>query len=223
MTNQEATPERTANLLARYKAIVERYHGTLDLISKRGLAEFDRYVNEGLRYAALIERLAGSSPSVVDVGSGAGLPGVIIAIALPAAEVHLVERRQRRAAFLDLTVAQLELANVTVFAGDVRELKGVAADVITAQAVASHADLVGLTKAVRADPCWLISRRGPGWRDELGAAQRPAGTGPGGEGAGGTSTDNDWARTNVVEEGLEPHGSLVAIRLPGGSACRSSA
>ncbi len=227
--SEAAVPAAISEQLARYQALVERYHGTLDLISASGLAEFDRYLAEGMRYAALIERLAGSSPRVVDVGSGVGLPGVVLATALPEATVYLVERRSRRGAFLELVVAQLGLTNARVVVGDVRDLDGVRADVVTAQAVAGLVGLVKLTDAVRADPCWLVSRRGDGWRDELegvakvlalhGSAQAlDSAVAP-----TGTAAESVLAIADVVEESLEPHGSLVAIKLPGGSACRSSA
>ncbi len=218
--SEVAVPAAVTEQLARYQALVERYHGTLDLISPSGLAEFDRYLAEGMRYAALIERLAGQRPHVVDVGSGVGLPGVVIATALREATVYLVERRSRRAAFLELVVAQLGLTNARVVVGDVRNLNGVSADVVTAQAVAGLVDLVKLTDSVRAHPCWLVSRRGDGWRDGLGDVANALGqvVTP-----TGTSAENTLAIADVVEESLEPHGSLVAIKLPGGSACRSSA
>jgi len=223
MTHGSTLPDHAADQLAHYKELVDRYQGTLDLISKRGLEEFDRYVREGLRYAALIARLAGPSPCVVDVGSGAGLPGVVIAAALPGADVHLVERRHRRAAFLELAVAQLGLGNAKVFEGDVRELEGVAADVVTAQAVASLAALVNLTRHVRAESSWLISRRGPGWREELGLPDRAIDASRAGGADVTVQAEGELVGADIVEDALEPHGSLVAIRLPGGSACRSSA
>jgi len=223
MTHGITVPDHAADQLARYKELVERYQGALDLISKRGLEEFDRYVREGLRYAALIERLAGPDPCVVDVGSGVGLPGVVIAVALPGADVHLVERRHRRAVFLELTVAQLGLGNAKVVEGDVRDLKGVVADVVTAQAVASQTALVNLTRGVRAESSWLISRRGPAWREELGLPEPAVAAGRGSGADGAAQAEAELATADIVEEVLEPHGSLVAIRLPGGSACRSSA
>lgn len=227
MTGQGTARPTTAELLDRYRGLVERYHGTLDLVSRKALTEFDRYLDEGLRYAALIARLAGPTATVVDVGAGVGLPGVVVAAALPDATVHLVERRRRRAAFLELVVAQLGLGNAAVFGGDVRDLPGVAADVVTAQAVAGLADLVRLTDDVRGAECWLVSRRGEGWRaaldKELGAVLADAGP-PAALAASPTAeAEAEPAAAYVVEESLEPHGSLVAIRLPGGSACRSSA
>ena len=59
---------------------------------------------------------------VYDLGSGAGLPGVVVAVALPETHVVLVDRRANRAAFLELAVQELGLPNAEVFAGSAEEL-----------------------------------------------------------------------------------------------------
>jgi 16S rRNA (guanine527-N7)-methyltransferase len=71
-----------------------------------------RHVIDSLRAARALAESA--RHEVVDVGSGAGLPGIPLAIALPDARFVLAEPRAKRAAFLELAVEQLELVNVTV-------------------------------------------------------------------------------------------------------------
>jgi 16S rRNA (guanine527-N7)-methyltransferase len=74
---------------------------------------------------------------VVDVGSGAGLPGVALAVVRPDLDVHLVEPMLRRTDWLSGVVADLALANVTVHRGRAEELAGtVSAPWVTARAVA---------------------------------------------------------------------------------------
>lgn len=231
--------------LEKYTQLLVRYHRTLDLMSDRGLSDLDRHLQEAMRYAEMIKRVAGESPTVVDVGSGAGLPGVVIAIMLPAARVLLVERRRRRRAFLELVSGALGLDNVDVVPGDVLDLSGVAADVVSAQAVAAMSEVVRLTRHLHADPCYLIGRRGEGWRHDLVEVWRAAGLAvtidqstenqvvdaPFAEGLPGDGLEEpDDAKAEAVpagaelfEEPLEHRGSLVALRLPGGSACQSSA
>jgi len=70
-----------------------------------------RHVQDSLRGAAHVSRADGSA---IDLGSGAGLPGLPVAIACPWLTVHLVEARRARAAFLELAVEQLQLPNVRV-------------------------------------------------------------------------------------------------------------
>lgn len=220
-----------------YGELLERYHGTLDLVSVQGMRDLDRLIAESAIYAEVVEDLAGDEPTIVDVGSGAGLPGVIVAASLPRARVLLVERRRRRGAFLELAASRLGLVNVRVIKGDVRKVKNVCADVITAQAVAGMADVITLTRHLHRDPCFLVSRRGPDWLEELGPvrdllqAEVSAPTEDGNDGVDAASQleasraardEGTPAMSVPVERRLDHRGSLVALRLTGGPACRSS-
>ena len=72
---------------------------------------------------------------MVDLGSGAGLPGVVIAIARPAIIVHLVEKDQRKIAFLQEVVSQLNLKNIILHNIDIATLND-KFPIITARALA---------------------------------------------------------------------------------------
>lgn len=78
----------------------------------------ERHILDSLRVAPLV-RGAGL---VYDLGSGAGLPGIVVAIALPQVRMVLIDRRESRAAFLELAVEQLGLPNARVVAGPVEEV-----------------------------------------------------------------------------------------------------
>lgn len=225
-------------LIAGYLELLKRYHKTLDLLSAQGLDQVERLVDDAKAYASAVATYTSApTPTVVDVGSGAGLPGVVVAIALPDAPVYLVERRRRRAAFLQLVTSRLSIRNATVVSSDVRRLSGVCADAVTAQAVAGLTDVARMTRHLQADPCLLVSRRGPGWEADLpdlrayveGAAQQPAsgstrsGLGAGAEPDGTVQAESLSAVTVLAADALEQRGSLVTLRLAGGPACRSSA
>lgn len=79
--------------------------------------------------------------SVIDVGSGAGLPGVVWAISRPDLTVTLVEPLERRVKFLDLVVQELALANVTVVRGRAQDVD-IRGDRVTARAVAATKTLL---------------------------------------------------------------------------------
>lgn len=80
---------------------------------------------------------------IVDVGSGAGLPGIVIAAMLPDREVVLVEPMERRVAWLEEAAAAIGLDNVTVRRARAEEVAGeIKADALTARAVASVDKLV---------------------------------------------------------------------------------
>ena len=101
-----------------------------------GPREVPRLWERHLLNCAVLGELVPDGVAVIDVGSGAGLPGIPLAIARPDVEVMLVEPMLRRTVFLDEAVAALGLSNVTVFRGRAEEC-AVAAPVVTARAVAS--------------------------------------------------------------------------------------
>jgi len=196
-----------AEAVARYRALLERYHTTLDLLSDRGLADLDRLLAEADRYAAMVAAVAPGARTLVDVGSGAGLPGVVLGVRLPACRVILSERRRKRANFLTIVAGRLGLGNLEVVPGDVADLRGIEADVVVAQAVGSFLDVVRITRGVARADAVLVSRKGPAWQREVEDIE--AGTGA--------------AVAVVAEEPLGHRGTLVALRIAGGAACPSSA
>ncbi|HXJ67094.1 MAG TPA: 16S rRNA (guanine(527)-N(7))-methyltransferase RsmG [Actinomycetota bacterium] len=94
-----------------------------------------RHVVDSLRAVA---PLASVGPrSAVDLGSGAGLPGIPLAVALPDVAFTLAEPRGKRAAFLELVVERLELSNVSVHADPAETLPPARFDAAVARAFAS--------------------------------------------------------------------------------------
>jgi 16S rRNA (guanine527-N7)-methyltransferase len=79
----------------------------------------ERHVLDSLR---AVPHLGSVTRSVVDLGSGAGLPGIPVAVALPDLPLTLAEPRQLRIAFLELVVERLSLPNVRVFPRRAEEL-----------------------------------------------------------------------------------------------------
>lgn len=78
-----------------------------------------RHILDSLRAVA---HISAGAERIVDLGSGAGLPGLPLAVARPDLEVTLAEPRQARAAFLELAVQTLRLPNVQVFPRPAEEL-----------------------------------------------------------------------------------------------------
>jgi 16S rRNA (guanine527-N7)-methyltransferase len=110
-----------------------------------GPAEADRIWDRHLLNCGAIARLIPAKCTLVDLGSGAGLPGIVLAMLLPGARVTLLEPLARRAEFLRECVAELGLANTQVLRGRAEDLAGqVLADVVTARAVAPLDKLAGL-------------------------------------------------------------------------------
>jgi 16S rRNA (guanine527-N7)-methyltransferase len=112
---------------------------------KRGLIgprELERLWERHVLNSAAVVPFLGPG-RIVDVGSGAGLPGMVIAAMLPDREVVLVEPMERRVAWLEEAAATIGLDNVTVTRARAEEVAGsLKADALTARAVASIDKLV---------------------------------------------------------------------------------
>jgi len=154
--------ERYAELLAG--RAVER-----GLIGPR---ETVRLWDRHLMNCAAVAELIPPACSVIDLGSGAGLPGVVIAMLRPQATVILLEPMARRVAFLQECVAELGLANTAVCRGRAEDLAGrVAADVVTARAVAPMERLAGLALGLARPGGLVLAMKGAGAAEELARAR----------------------------------------------------
>ncbi len=125
--------------------VAETYAGLLaGAAVDRGLLgprEVSRLWERHLLNCAALAPLIPTAANVVDVGSGAGLPGVVLAIARPDLRITLLEPLQRRAAYLEEVVATLALTNCSV-RRERAELSRVSGDTVTARAVAPLGRLV---------------------------------------------------------------------------------
>jgi 16S rRNA (guanine527-N7)-methyltransferase len=107
-----------------------------------GPREVPRLWERHLLNCALVTDLVPDGATVCDIGSGAGLPGIVMAIRRPDLHITLVEPLLRRTTFLDETVARLGLGNVSVHRGRATDLHGQHLfDVVTSRAVAPMAQL----------------------------------------------------------------------------------
>jgi 16S rRNA (guanine527-N7)-methyltransferase len=119
----------------------ERYAGLLAGPGvDRGLIgpnEIPRVWERHLLNCAVVASLVPDPCSLVDLGSGAGLPGIVLALLLPDTAVTLLEPMARRAVFLDECVSELGLDNAQVRRARAEEVAGtLVVDVVTARAVA---------------------------------------------------------------------------------------
>jgi 16S rRNA (guanine527-N7)-methyltransferase len=121
-----------ASRLTRFEELLADRAIPLGVVSPSDATRIrQRHILDSLRAAPVVE----GADLAADLGSGAGLPGVVVAIALPRLRMQLVERRPRRAALLELVVEELGVSNATVFAGRVAEMSG-PVDVALARAFA---------------------------------------------------------------------------------------
>jgi 16S rRNA (guanine527-N7)-methyltransferase len=130
---------------------------------------WDRHLLNSGVVAELIPAAPGREPlQLADLGSGAGLPGIVLAIMLPEISVTLVEPMARRTAFLQECIAKLGLRNAQVRRGRAEDLAGeIEADVVTARAVASLDRLVGLAAGLARPGGLVLAIKGASAGQEL--------------------------------------------------------
>lgn len=145
-------PAITAEL-TQHLNLVERWNRVYNLTGRRGTDELiDRHLVESL---ALQRLLVGTR--VADIGSGAGFPGIPLAICEPRRNFTLIESRAKRANFLRHVVATLALRNVVVAKARAEDLRAEPPfDTVLARAVARPAKLLELVRPLMAEGSILL-------------------------------------------------------------------
>lgn len=136
-----------------------------------GPREVPRLWERHLVNCAVLGEVLPHGASVVDIGSGAGLPGVVLAIARPDLDVTLVEPLLRRTSFLDEVVADLGLPRCEVRRARAEELHGSETfDVVTSRAVAPLTRLLGWSMPLVAPGGALVAMKGSRADEEISQA-----------------------------------------------------
>jgi 16S rRNA (guanine527-N7)-methyltransferase len=163
----EATygPEVTS-ALSRFVDILATDAVTRGLVGPREIPRlWDRHVLN----CAVVEPAFDQNLRVADVGSGAGLPGLVLAIVRPDLRLTLIESLERRVAFLTEARARLQLNNVEVVRSRAEDYQG-RFDSVTARAVAPLERLVGWTLPLVRPGGHLVAIKGAGAEEEVAAS-----------------------------------------------------
>lgn len=168
-----------SRLLERYPDAVEGLRAYALLLAGDGVVrgligprETARLWSRHVANCAVLEELVPEGASVADVGSGAGLPGLPLALVRPDVQVVLVEPLLRRATFLTEAVDSLGLAGrVQVLRGRAEDV-ALSVDVVTARAVAPLDRLAGWTLPHARVGGVLLALKGEGAADEVVASQQ---------------------------------------------------
>ena len=155
-------------LAERYAGLLAGPAAELGLIGPR---EPGRLWERHLMNCAAVAELVPDTCSVIDLGSGAGLPGVVIAMLRPDAKIILLEPMARRVAFLEECVRVLGLGNTLVRRGRAEEVAGqLAADVVVSRAVAPLERLAGLALGLTRPGGVVLAMKGAGAAEEVAQA-----------------------------------------------------
>ncbi|MFE2413941.1 16S rRNA (guanine(527)-N(7))-methyltransferase RsmG [Kitasatospora sp. NPDC057904] len=175
-----------------------------------GPREVPRLWDRHVLNCAVLAELLPAGTTLCDVGSGAGLPGIPVALARPDVSVTLLEPLLRRTTFLEEVVRELALENVTVLRGRAEEMVGkLAVDVVTARAVAPLDRLAGWGMPLLRPHGQMLALKGDSAEQELADSR-----------AGLTKLGAvEWSVISVGEGTLETSTRVVQVKAgesPGG-------
>jgi 16S rRNA (guanine527-N7)-methyltransferase len=136
-----------------------------------GPAEAARIWDRHILNCAVVAELVPDQCVLADLGSGAGLPGIVLALLRPQAEVLLIDSLARRVTFLEECIAELGLTRARVLRGRAEDLAGeVRADIVTARAVAPLGRLAGWAIGLCRPGGTVLAIKGTSAAAELAAA-----------------------------------------------------
>jgi len=160
-----------ADPLLRYLALLEKWNRTYNLTAIRDRHEMvGKHLLDSLAMHASVQAIAGQGGSLADLGSGAGLPGIPLAITYPRLQVSLVESNGKKARFLREAVRTLGLDNVRVAECRIEAFDAPAAfDAITARALATLPLILSLGGHLLKDDGVLLAMKGAMPADEIAA------------------------------------------------------
>jgi 16S rRNA (guanine527-N7)-methyltransferase len=138
-----------------------------DLLGLLGPREMPKLWTRHILNSAVVSELLVAGDTVADVGSGAGLPGIPMAIARPDVHFTLIEPMERRATWLQKQVEELELNNVTVVRARAEEVPVHSFSVVTARAVSALPKLLRLTVPLLKSGGRVLALKGSKAQDEI--------------------------------------------------------
>jgi 16S rRNA (guanine527-N7)-methyltransferase len=157
----------TADRLVAYLDLLQRWNGTYNLTAVRDPSEMlTQHLFDCLAVIEPLRRVAGAG-RLLDVGSGGGLPGVVIALLCPGWQVVCVDTVGKKAAFIQQAAVELRLPNLRAQHARVESLALPPFDVITSRAFASLQDFVRLTRTSLSPGGVWMAMKGKRPDDEL--------------------------------------------------------
>ncbi|HEY9164032.1 MAG TPA: 16S rRNA (guanine(527)-N(7))-methyltransferase RsmG [Magnetovibrio sp.] len=165
---QTGVDDATLTRLQIYADLLVKWQAKINLVGPDTIPElWSRHMLDSAQLEPLIEQ----GSKVADLGSGAGFPGLVLAIMRVDLDVHLVESDQRKCAFLR-EVNRATQANATVHTARIEALEPLQADVVTSRALAGLDKLLEFADIHRLSTGKCLFPKGKRWAEELTEAQK---------------------------------------------------
>ncbi len=166
-----ALDQAQADHLLAYLDLLARWNKTYNLTAIRDPQQMlVQHLLDSLSVVVPLQRHTAERPArLLDVGSGGGLPGTVLAIVQPALSVTCVDTVGKKASFIRQVAAELRLPNLQALHARVESIRAPGFDVITARAFASLPDLVRLTRPLLAPTGVWMAMKGQRPDDEVAA------------------------------------------------------
>ena len=162
-----SVPDNFFHNIQKYKEHLFKWNKIHNLTGARDAATVDDFIFDALFPLSFLPPVK----SLLDIGTGAGFPGMILAFGMPETQVTLVEPLTKRASFLQFIKADLKLDNVRVVKKRVEEMESELFELITSRAVTDTKMLLELSKNFRDENSKLLFYKGEKVFDEVEEAQ----------------------------------------------------
>ena len=176
MKQFEAEPESAKAIfgpqIEKARAFAQKLANDSDDLGLLGPRELDKLWSRHILNSAVVAETVKAGDLVADVGSGAGLPGIPMAIALPEAHFVLIEPMERRSNWMLEVIQELGLNNIEVRRARAEEVLDQKFDIVTARAVAALDKLLRLTVHLFKPGGSLIALKGSKAAEEIEAARK---------------------------------------------------
>lgn len=195
------------DLVIRYRDLLHERNQHVNLTAVRDFDGIERrLILESLRLVPVVKERAGSG-RIMDLGSGGGIPGIVLAIALPDCDFTLLDATGKKVKFQQDVLDNLDLKNVRAVQGRAEELGHNinwrnSFDVVSARAVTSLSALMELGLPFVSMKGWLVLPKGVEIDEELGIARKAAGK------LGGTIVSHDV----LPDAGSDVDTRLILVR-----------